>query len=457
MEKPIEKYMRKGKIPGISVVIVKEAETIYQKGIGYANIASKKKVTPKTFFELGSTSKAFTGLGVLKLEKDGLVNIKKPITQYIPWLKMKFHGSEVQVTVEQFLHHTSGIPFKTIDSIPISDKDNALEETVKNLIGIELDSYPGKNFQYATINYDVLGYLIEKVTGKSYEEYMNENVLKKLNLSNTYLDINKLPLEERPEGYKINFFKPRKYKAPVYRGNKPAGYIISNGEDMAKWLKIQLGTDSNHTFDKKLIEDSHVAKGKVTALGDNSLYSAGWFVYKDENGEISHAGTNPNFSSFIIFRPKEKIGVAVLSNINSSYVSLIGQALMKIMLHKEYNSRDRGDLNKNIDRISVIALSILIPLCIILLIFESGEIEELITSYRSFQLKDIKNIFSLCFSTIATMFLTYCIYCIPRIFYNGVSWKFAFVWLPKTSKIAVYLLRIFLWLLYFYYIFKHFF
>ena len=457
MEKHIEKYMLKGKIPGISVVIVKEDETIYQKGIGYANIDSKKNVTPTTLFELGSMSKAFTGLGILKLEKDGLININEPITKYIPWLKMKFEGDEVPIIVEEFLHQTSGISFKTIDNIPISDKNNALEQTVKSLIGIELDSYPGKRFQYATINYDVLGYVIEKVTGKSYEEYMNENVLKRLDLSSTYLEIDKVPLEEMSVGYKINFLKPRKYNAPVYRGNKPAGYVISNGEDIAKWLKIQLGTYSNHTFDKTLIEKSHVPNRKVVSLGNNSLYSGGWFVFEDGNGELTHGGTNPNFSSFITFNPQKKIGVAVLSNINSSYVPLIGQGLMEIIQDKEYNPSEISDLNKSLDKLSIIALCILIALYILLVIFAFVGIKQLIVKERNFQLKEIKSIFTLSFSIVFMIFLTYGIYCIPHALYKGVSWNFIFVWLPKTSKVAIYLLTIFVWLLYLYYLFVNFF
>ena len=457
IEDHIEKYMNKGKIPGISVVIVKGDKTIYQNGVGYANTDSKKPVTSKTLFEIGSTSKAFTGLGILKLKKDGLVDTNEPITKYIPWLKMKYEGVEVPVTVEQFLHQTSGVPFKTIDSIPVSDNSNALEQTVKNLVGIELDTYPGERFQYATINYDVLGYVIEKVTGKSYEEYMNENVLKSLDLGSTYLDINKIPLEERPVGYMVNFLKAREYSAPVYRGNKPAGYVISNGEDMAKWLKIHLGTYTSHNFDKNLIEDSHVPNRKVRPLGDNSSYADGWFVYQDGGGEISHGGNNPNFSSFIIFRPEEKIGVAVLCNTNSSYVSVIGQGLMELMQNKEFNPPETSDLNKSVDRVSVIALCILIPLCILLVAFIFIGIKQLIVKERVFKHKGIKSILMLFFSAAFMIFLTYCIYWIPYVLYNGVSWSFVFVWLPKTVKITVYLLTIFVWLLYLYSVFANFF
>ncbi|MBP2022486.1 CubicO group peptidase (beta-lactamase class C family) [Clostridium punense] len=172
IEKFIEENMSGGSIPGLSVNIVKGDKTVYQKGFGYSDIDKKKPVTSQSLFEIGSNSKAFTGLGILSLEKSGQINLEDEVVKYIPWLKVKYKDKEVSITVEQLLYHTSGIPFKTIDKIPVSNEDNALEETVKTLVGIELDSEPGEKFQYATINYDVLGLIIEKVTGKTYENYI---------------------------------------------------------------------------------------------------------------------------------------------------------------------------------------------------------------------------------------------------------------------------------------------
>lgn len=187
VEKIIEENMSKGHIPGLSITIVKDDKIVYQKGFGYSDIDEEKSVTSQSLFELASNSKAFTALGILSLEESRQINLNDEVTKYIPWLKVKYKGKETPITIEQILHQTSGIFPGTIDKIPVSNEDTALEETVRTLIGIELDSKPGDKFQYATINYDVLGLIIEKVTGNTYENYINEIILKPMGLNNTYL------------------------------------------------------------------------------------------------------------------------------------------------------------------------------------------------------------------------------------------------------------------------------
>ncbi len=449
IEKFIEENMNDGKIPGLSVTIVKDDKTVYQKGFGYSDVDGKKSVTCESLFEIGSNSKAFTALGILSLEKSGQINLQDEVTKYIPWLKAKYKGNEVPITIEQLLHQTSGIPFKTIDKIPVSNEDNALEETVKTLVDIELDSEPGKKFQYATINYDVLGLIIEKVTGKAYENYIEESVLKPMGLNNTYLFKNEAINEHMASGYKTGFLKPQLYEAPIYRGNKPAGYIISNGGDMAKWLKVQLGTLSDSKFDKTIVDESHEANRRVAPLGDGSSYASGWFVYQKEGGEISHGGNNPNYSSFIVFKPEEKIGVAVLCNINSDYTEKIGQGISEILHGQTYN-KDVKDLNKSADKISILIIVAASLIILATIFFIVKGLKEILNKERIFVKKGIKSVLKLSISLSFMIGLCYCIYLIPYILYQGLSWNFVFVWLPKSIKVALYLMYISIWTIYIY-------
>lgn len=438
IEKFIEENMYRGKIPGLSVTIVKDDKTVYQKGFGYSNIELQKVVSAKTLFEIGSNSKAFTALGILNLIKEGDISLQDEVTKYIPWLRTNYAGKEVQITIEQLLYQTSGIPFKTIDKIPISDKDNALEQTVRTLINVELDSEPGKKFQYATINYDVLGLIIESITNNTYESYIEHNVIKPMGLNNTYLYENEAPHEHMSKGYKIEFLKPQNYEAPVYRGNKPAGYIISSGEDMAKWLKINIDDFSDIAFDKNIIKKSHEANRRVEPLGDGSSYASGWFVYQRGDGEFSHGGNNPNYSSFIVFRPEDKIGIAILSNINSDYVGKIGQGINEILQGENYN-KDIKDLNISLDIASFFIIVISIILILAVLFFIVKGFKEVLRKERFLNKKGIKDILKLGFSFGIMLMLSYCIYLIPYILYRGVSWEFVFIWSPKTVKVALYL------------------
>ncbi len=398
-------------------------------------------------FEIGSNSKAFTALVILNLEKDGLIELEDEVTKYIPWLKMKYKGSEAPITIEHLLYQTSRIPFKTIDKIPASNDDNALEETVKTLIDIELDIEPGKDFQYATINYDVLGLIIEKVSGMTYERYIEENVLNPMELNNTYMERSNSIEKDMSKGYKIGFLSPRLYNAPIYKGNKPAGYIISNAEDMAKWLKIQMGNFNNSKFDKELIENSHKPNRRIAPLADGASYGSGWFVYQKDGGEISHGGNNPNYSSFITFRPEDKVGIAVLGNINSQYIADIGQGINEILQSKDY-SKDIKDLNKNADNITIAIICIGILIITSTLCFTIKAIIQIFKKERILKIKETKSILKVVISFIFIIGVSYCIYLIPYILYMGVSWDFVFVWLPKSVQVAIYLLYISIWLVY---------
>lgn len=451
IEKFIEENMDKGKIPGLSIAIVKDDKTIYQKGFGYSNIEEKTPVTDKTLFELGSTSKAFTGLGILKLEQDGLIKLGDDVSKYIPWFRVNYKGQDTKITLEQLLHHSSGIPFKTIDKIPVSNEDDALEQTVKTLVGIELDSTPGEKFQYATINYDVLGLVIEKVSGVSYEKYMEENVIKPSGLINTYLFKNEAVSKDIATGYKLGFLKPRSYDAPVYRGNKPAGYIITNGEDMAKWLKIQMGVITNPKFDNDLIIKTHIPNRTIPPEYDGSSYAAGWNIYQIKGGQISHGGNNPNYSSYVIFRPEDKEGVAVLSNISSEYTTAIAQGVNQILKVKEYN-KDIKDLGKVTDHISILIIFISSAIIIGSIYYIVKMFREILKKERILDKQGIKTIYKICVSLIFMCGLSYSIYLIPYILYDGVSWGFVFVWLPISVKVCVYMIYISIWLAYSYFL-----
>ncbi len=175
-----------------------------------------------------------------------------------------------------------------------------------------------------------MGLLIEKASGKKYEDYIQKYVLDAAGLSSTYMFKSKANEPQLASGYKLGFLLPQYYNAPWYEGNKPAGYIISSANDMATWLKLQMDTDKSSLLDAKLIAQSQYPNLSVNTFGEGMAYAAGWIVYNNAGTEILHSGSNPNFSSFIIFRPDEKTGVAVLCNTNTTYAMDIAQSIIKI-------------------------------------------------------------------------------------------------------------------------------
>ena len=430
----VQRSMADGKIPGVSLVIVSGNEVIYSKGFGYADVGNQVAVTMETVFELGSNSKAFTGLAMLKLESEGLVDLSAPVDNYLPWLAMSYSSESVMVTVEQVMNHTSGIPFSSIDRIPESTADDALEETVRTLVGTELQTRPGEAFSYATINYNILGLIIERVTGQSYESYMIENILQPIGLNNTYMFHEDAGVN-MAIGYQINFLRAREFDAPIYRGNKPAGYILSSGHDIAKWMITQLGFNDDSAFDQRLIERSH-AFGAPLQQGSHLSYNAGWFV-SELTGDIFHSGSNPNFSSSVVLDTETGIGITVLANLNSQLTDEIISNVRDIIQGAEPGISEIADLNLEIDRVAVVIICVSTAITLLMMFLIARLLTQIRKKQRAFVVPHAKGIIGMCLLVTFLATLSFIVSQLPRIFFNGIGWQTAAVWAPGTLVLAV--------------------
>lgn len=439
IEKHTRELMEEGDIPGLSLVVITGDSPIYIKGFGFADKENKIPVTEETLFELGSCSKAFTALAAIQMENRGLINLDNAVSDYLPWFSMTYDGQPHKITIRQLLHHTSGIPWNAICVIPRGNQNNALEQTVRNLMDIELEHIPGKTFVYSTVNYDVLGVIIQKVSGVSFEEYMAENIFKPLDLFHTRVGVDKKnPPPGMAKGYKIGFFAPRHYDAPVYRGNNPAAYIISNAKDMARWLKFQMGTAD--TPFRPLIQKTQIpdlsVKPNPQAL---TSYAMGWTVNQYENGGIFHGGLNPNFTAYIAFNPKNKKAVAVLANSNSSYTPSIGDTVMNLLAGREVPQQSTAE--NSLDKSSSV-ISIMLGLFLLFLLsFFVFMVFELVKGRRQYEALTWRKVGKIFMAPLFLFPFLLGVYIIPRVMAE-VNWDTAFVWAPQSFKTAVILLLI---------------
>ncbi len=330
--------MKRGKIPGLSIIVIDGDKEAFIKNFGYADLGERIPVTSDTLFELGSCSKSFTALALLQLEEQGLINLDDPVSAYLPWFYVRYQRDRKQeISLRQLLHHTSGLFWKSICNIPEGNADNALEQTVRNIVGIKLKHSPGQCFGYATINYDIIGAVIEKVSGLPFEVYMRQKVFEPLGLIHTKVKGGTGTEKGNPHmaaGYKTGLFGPGRYDAPIYRGNSPAAYIISNAKDIAQWMRVQVGLEDTPL--ESLIRKTHIPDKTVPPYWiDKSHYAMGWFVYKKEKGRLSHLGMNPNFTCEISLRPRPKRAVAILTNSNSRYAYVLGSYIRKFLFDEE--------------------------------------------------------------------------------------------------------------------------
>lgn len=313
-------------VPGMSISIITGDETVYFSS-GFTDREKGLPASESTLYELASVSKAFTGAGILLLEEQGLLSMTDPVQKYLPWFTLNYQGVPVDMqnlTLNHFLHHTSGLTNgKHIQNIPQGITPDMLQKTVEILADAELAFLPGKQYNYGTVNYDVLGLVIEVVSGQSYENFMTEQVFRPLGLHDTYVykaDAQATGL--LAQGYRTSFFTTTPYDAPDYAGNKPAGYIMSCAIDIARWMNIQMGIiqDIPEVF-KAVIMKSH--QGDISVPDVNGMYyAAGWSVNADKT-IIEHAGGNPNFATDVAIMPDERVAVCLLSNGANTNIELV--------------------------------------------------------------------------------------------------------------------------------------
>lgn len=330
IDKYINKIIKSKRIPGCYLFVMNKGKIICNKGYGLADCCNNKEVNLNTYFQLGSNSKAFTALAILHLENQNKLKLSDNVSKYIPDFQLYFRKAKVDITIENLLYHTSGISPKTIMYIEEDNENNALEKTVRILEGTETVFRPGEKFLYATINYDVLGYIIEIVTQTSFENYITKEIFESIGLNKEAIGFSCLIDEKISKGYKREFLRNIEFNAPVYKGNVPSGYIYLNGEDMSKWMQLQLLPDKKW---KKLIEKSHQICKKAL-IKEETYYAAGWQV-EVEKGIVSHLGRNPNYVSCIYLKPEEKTGVAIMTNTSLTYAKDIGEQILCILDNKK--------------------------------------------------------------------------------------------------------------------------
>ena len=421
-------------MPGVSIVIVNRRQTKYLS-YGFSNKEQEISATRDTLYELGSMSKAYTALGILLLEQRGQLSLEDPVSKYIPWLRLRFKGVHqgikindvLDLKITDLLYHTSGIPFKTIGNIPAGDTDDMLEKTIQTLKGVELDFYPGSYHQYATINYDILAFIIQNITGQLYEDFMTQNILRPLGLYNTYMYRNQSEVSQQiAQGYKMNFFRAVPYDAPVYRGNTAAGYVISNAKDMRRWMRIQMGLIELSPEYEEIVRKSH--ENSVADESQNIIYGGGWIVNKI-TGEISHGGSNPTFSSMLMINVNNALGVCVLTNMNSGAAGTIAYDVLNIITEKDtipYNN----DLYKNTDTFFSCVIIISVILSILFFILLINAIIKLIRKKRAYKKLGWKKGI---IGALVVIFAILCLLCYnyPHIAF-GLPWEMAGVWGPFT-------------------------
>jgi CubicO group peptidase (beta-lactamase class C family) len=210
------------RIPGLALGIVHGDRIVHVRGFGEAD-SSGRAVSPETPFIIGSLSKSVTSLAVMQLVEAGKVDLDASVQRYIPWFRVAGEEASARITVRHLLNHTSGLSTKTGRSFQGNGdtSDGALERAVRKLRTVQLTMPVGATYQYSTINYSVLGLVVQTVSGQSYERYIQEHIFGPLDMGHSFTSEADAEPQGLATGHHYWFGRPAAADLPYNRGLLP--------------------------------------------------------------------------------------------------------------------------------------------------------------------------------------------------------------------------------------------
>jgi CubicO group peptidase (beta-lactamase class C family) len=332
LEASFEKILKDWKAPGFAVAVVQKNKVIYSKGFGYRDWEQKLPVTPNTLFAIGSVTKSFTSALVGLLQKDGKVELDKPARQYLPGFAFYNDAMNNGVTLRHMMSHQTGLPRHDFSwyLFPTASRDSILQR-----VRYQEPTYGVRErWQYNNFMFAAQGALVEKITGKSWEDNIREKIFTPLGMTRSNFSVLDLPKsDEAALGYYARGDSAIR-KMPYYNINamSPAGAINSSVNEMTAWLITWINGGKYKGTEvlpaPYVIEATTpqvvVAPGLPSAEKPDvhfATYGFGWGMssYRGHY-RVEHGGNIDGFSAMATFFPTDSIGIVVLTNQNGSAV-----------------------------------------------------------------------------------------------------------------------------------------
>jgi len=305
MEEVIQSYVSGKQFMG-SVLVARGETVVLDKGYGFANLEWDIPNSPTTKFRLGSITKQFTAACILLLEERGKLKVDDPVKKYMPDAPAAWD----KVTILNVLTHTSGIPSFT--DFPDYESTEAIPTTPEKLVARfrdkPLEFQPGEKWKYSNSGYVLLGYLIEKISGESYEKFVQENIFTPLGMKDSGYDSNSAIIRHRAAGYSPGPNGPQNTGFIHMSIPFSAGALYSTTEDLLRW--------EQGLFGGKVLSPAPLQKMTTPFQHD---YACGLGV-RMVNGHklIEHGGGIEGFNTQLSYYTEDKLTVVVLGNLNGS-------------------------------------------------------------------------------------------------------------------------------------------
>lgn len=295
--------------PGAAVIVVKDGRTVYRGARGMADLEMGVPLQPDMVFRLGSITKQFTAVAILMLAEEGKLSLQDPIEKHLPGYPTQGHV----ITIEHLLTHTSGLQSYTDMPGWMASKilsPMSVEELVDGFKKEPMQFAPGTRWAYNNSAYVLLGAIVEKASGQTYEAFVRERIFAPLGMTASLYDRTERIVPKRARGYSRQGEELRNAAYLSMTQPYSAGSLASTVDDLAKWDAA--------LYTERLVKTSSLEKAwtpYVLASGKATGYGYGWGVAKLRGRRaISHGGGIFGFSTYAVRLPEEKVFVAVLCN-----------------------------------------------------------------------------------------------------------------------------------------------
>ena len=297
--------------PGAAIAIVKNRRVVFKKGYGIADLDSKTIITSSTNFNIGSMTKEFTAYCTLELQNQGKLSLDDRLIEFFPDFTPKVAGA---ITIRNLLTHSSGI----IDYYDYVDKGRYTEFWDKDILPairlIDSVYFPaGSRYRYSNTAYCLLSLIIEKVSGKPFPEFVQDNIFRPLKMVHSDVIHHGSEISNRAVGYDCenDSFKISDAKQGLFFSTRGDGGIYTSIDDYLKWvMAIQSGKVLNPYLTKEAQSPQFLIDSR-----ENISYGFGWFVAGSGEAKlIYHPGSNGGFRTIILIKPSQKYSVVIFSN-----------------------------------------------------------------------------------------------------------------------------------------------
>jgi CubicO group peptidase (beta-lactamase class C family) len=310
--------MREGKFPGFAIGIVEDDRLVYSRGFGEMKLGdSTLPVTPETLFHMASITKPFVATAVMQLVEQEKVDLNAPVTKYVPYFHLKDPRYK-DITVRHMLTHTSGMPdVKDYFWNKPEYDDGALERYVRSLEDKALLWPPGQKFRYSNMAFEVLGDLVAKVSGMSFDDYVEANILRPVGMKSSTLLYKNADPARLAAGYtKLNGAVVPVAHYPYNRAHSPSSNLHSNVEDMARWIRVNV--NRGELDGRRILKSSTydiLWKPAAPIPERNWHVGISWFLAEAKGQQIvMHSGSDDGFTTHLALLPARKAGVVMMFN-----------------------------------------------------------------------------------------------------------------------------------------------